>query len=75
LLDRNPGVVYTPDVCRAAEVLPFAAPVFIDLFDYTTLRSVSVVFTGNVHAGTLFPLPVFMGMNIVAPLLHYICIG
>jgi hypothetical protein len=31
-----------------------AVLVFIDLFDYTTLRSTSVVFSNNIHAG-MFP--------------------
>jgi hypothetical protein len=75
LLDRSLGDIYTPDVCRAAEVLPFVAPVFIDLFDYMTLRSASVVFTDNVHAGTFIPLPVFKGMNTIAPPLPYVSIG
>jgi hypothetical protein len=55
-------------------VLPFVAPVFVEPFDYTTLRSASAIFTDNVHAGTTFPLPVFKGMNNVAALLPYICI-
>jgi hypothetical protein len=45
--------------------------VFFDKYDYTTLRSASVVFIDNVRAGT-FPRAhsVFKGMNIVAiPLL------
>jgi hypothetical protein len=50
------------------------ALVFVEPFDYKTLRSASVVFTNNVHAGTTFPLPVFKGMNNVAALLPYICI-
>jgi hypothetical protein len=75
LLDRSPGDVYTQDVCRAAEVLPFIAPIFIELFDYMTLRSASVIFTDNVHEGMSFPLPVFKGMDTVPPPLRYICIG
>jgi hypothetical protein len=74
-MDRSPGDVYTPDMCRAVEVMAFVAPVFIDFFDYMTLRSASVVFTENIRAGTLFPLSIFKGMNIVAPPLPYICIG
>jgi hypothetical protein len=56
------------------EVLPFVAPVFVEPFDYTTLRSALAIFTDNVHAGTTFPLPVFKGMNNVAASLPYICI-
>jgi hypothetical protein len=50
------------------------ALVFIDLFDYTTLRSAPIVFIDIVHAETTFPLSVFKGMNITAALLPYICI-
>jgi hypothetical protein len=57
-LDRRPGDVYTLDVCRTAEVLPFVALVFIDMFDYTTLRSASVVSIDNVCVGTSFQLSV-----------------
>jgi hypothetical protein len=70
-LDRSPEDIYTPDVCRTAEVLPFGALVFIDLFDYTTLRSTSVVSIKNARAGTSFPLSVFKGMNTIATLLPY----
>jgi hypothetical protein len=75
LLDQSPEDVYTPDVCRTAEVLPFVAHVFIELFIYTTLRSASRVFTGNVRAGTFISLLVFKGMNTITPPLPYICIG
>jgi hypothetical protein len=61
-------------MCRAAEVLPFVASVFVELFDYTTLRSASIVFTGIVRVGT-FPLSFFKGMNTIATPLPYICIG
>jgi hypothetical protein len=74
LLDRSLKDVYTPDMCRTAEVLPFVALVFIDLFDYTILRSASVVFLDNVRAGTSFPLSVFKVMNTIATPLPYICI-
>jgi hypothetical protein len=57
------------------EVLPFVAPVFVELFDYMTLRSASIVFIDIVHAGTTFPLSVFKGMNTVATPLPYFCIG
>jgi hypothetical protein len=53
-------------MCRTAEVPPIVALVFIDLFDYTALRSASVVFIDNVCAGTSFPLSVFKDMNTVA---------
>jgi hypothetical protein len=55
-------------------VLPFVALVFIDLFDYTTLRSASAVSIVNVHAGTSFLLLVFKGMNTIATPFPYICI-
>jgi hypothetical protein len=55
-------------------VVPFVALVFIDLFDYTILRSASIVFIDIVRAETTFPLSVFKGMNIIAALLPYICI-
>jgi hypothetical protein len=74
LLDQSPGDVYTPDVCRTAKVLPFVALVFIDLFDYTTLRSALAVSIVNVHAGTSFLLLVFKGMNTIATPFPYICI-
>jgi hypothetical protein len=45
--------------------------VFIDLFDYMTLRSALVGFIDNVCAGTYFPLSIFKGMNIVAAPLPY----
>jgi hypothetical protein len=45
--------------------------VFIDLFDYMTLRSASVVFFDNVHAGTFPTLLVFKGMNTIATSLPY----
>jgi hypothetical protein len=44
---------------------------FIDLFDYMTLRSASVVSIDNVHAGTSFSLSVFSGMNTATTLLPY----
>jgi hypothetical protein len=72
LLDLSPGDVYTSDVCRTVDVLPFVALVFIDLFDYTTLRSASVVSINNVRAGTSFLLSVFKGMNTNIALLPYI---
>jgi hypothetical protein len=50
-------------------VPPFVALVFIDMFDYTTLRSASVVFIDNIRAGMSFPLSVFKGMNTTATLL------
>jgi hypothetical protein len=62
-------------MCGAAEVVPFVAHVFIELFMYTILRSAPVVFTGNVCAGTFIPLLVFKGMNTITPPLPYICIG
>jgi hypothetical protein len=69
LLDPSLGDVYTPNVCRTADMLPFVALVFIDLFDYTTLRSASLASINNVRAGTSFLLSVFKGMNtIIAPL-------
>jgi hypothetical protein len=74
-LYRSPEDVYTPNMCRTTEVLPFVAPIFVELFDYTTLRSASVVFIDNVHAGMTFLLSVFNGMNTVATLLPYIYIG
>jgi hypothetical protein len=65
----EPGDVYTSDVCRSADVLPFVALVFIDLFDYMTLRSASVVSIKNVRAVTSFLLSIFKGMNTsIAPL-------
>jgi hypothetical protein len=48
-----------------------AVLIFIDLFDYMTLSSASVVFIDNVCAGTYFPLSVFKGMNTVAASLPY----
>jgi hypothetical protein len=51
-LDRSLEDIYTPDMCRTAEVLPFVAIVFIGLFDYSTLRSALVVFIDNVHERT-----------------------
>jgi hypothetical protein len=75
-LDRSPGDVYTLDVCRAAEVLPFVVPVFVELIDYMTLKSALVVFADNVHAGTSFPLLVFKGMrSSVALHMHRIDLG
>jgi hypothetical protein len=47
------------------------ALVFIDLLDYTTLRSALVVSVDNVRAGTSFLLLVFKGMNTVAAPLSY----
>jgi hypothetical protein len=47
------------------------ALVFIDLFDYMTLRSALVGFIDNVCAGTYFPLSVFKGMNTIATPLPY----
>jgi hypothetical protein len=55
----------TPSMCRTMEVPPIVALVFIDPFDYTALRSTSVVSIDNVRAGTSFPLLIFKGMNIV----------
>jgi hypothetical protein len=43
-------------VCRTTEVQPIVALVFVNLFDYMTLRSASVVSIDNVHVGTSFPL-------------------
>jgi hypothetical protein len=51
------------------------ALLFVDLYDYMTLRSASMVFIINVCAGTYFPLSVFKGMNTVAALLPYNYIG
>jgi hypothetical protein len=45
------------------ELPPIMALVFVDPFDYTTLRSVSVVFIDNVRAGTFPVLSVFKGVN------------
>jgi hypothetical protein len=70
-LNRSSNDVYIPDVCRTTEVPPFVALVFIDLLDYTTLRSALVVSVDNVHAGTSFLLLVFKGMNTVAARLPY----
>jgi hypothetical protein len=56
------------------EVLPFVVLVFIDLFDYTTMRSALVVSIDNVCAGTTFTLSVFKGMNTTVTPLSYICI-
>jgi hypothetical protein len=53
------------------EVLHLRYFVFIDLFDYTTLRSSLVVLFDNVRAGTFPALSVFKGMNTVAALLPY----
>jgi hypothetical protein len=55
-LDRSPDNVYTPNVCRTAEVLPLVALGFIDLFDYTTSMSASVVSIDNVCAERLSTL-------------------
>jgi hypothetical protein len=52
-------------------VLPFVALVFIDPFDYMTLRSASVVSIDNVCAGSSFALSVFKGMNTIANPLPY----
>jgi hypothetical protein len=52
LLDQSPEDVYTPDVCNISEVLHLRHFIFIDLFDYTTLRLASVVFIGNICART-----------------------
>jgi hypothetical protein len=62
-------------MCRAAKVLSFVAPGFIEMFIYMTMRSASHVFTDNVRVGTFIPLPVFKGMNTTTPLLPYICMG
>jgi hypothetical protein len=44
--------------------------VLFDKYDYTTLRSASVVFIDNVRAGTFLAHSVFKGMNtIIVPLL------
>jgi hypothetical protein len=40
--------VYTLDVCRTAKALPLVALGFIDLLDYTTISSASVVSIDNV---------------------------
>jgi hypothetical protein len=55
-------------------VLPFVALVFIDLFDYTTMRSASVVSIDNVRARTSFALSVFKGVNTTVAPLPYISI-
>jgi hypothetical protein len=47
------------------------ALVFIDLFDYTTLTSASIVFFDKVCVGMYFPLSVFKGMNTIAASLPY----
>jgi hypothetical protein len=52
-LDRSLDDVYTPDVFRTSEALPLVALGFIDLSNYTTLRSALVVSTKNVHAECL----------------------
>jgi hypothetical protein len=67
----KPGGHLLPDVRRTTEVLPFVALVFIDPFDYMTLRSALIVSIDNVHAGTSFLFSVFKGMNTVATLLLY----
>jgi hypothetical protein len=41
----------------------YVALVFIDLFNYTTMRSVSVVSVDNVRVETSLPLSFFKGMN------------
>jgi hypothetical protein len=71
LLDQSLDDVYIPDMCRTSEVPPFVALVFIDMFDYTTMRSASVVSIDNVHAGSSFLFLVFKGMNTVAAPLPY----
>jgi hypothetical protein len=63
--------VYTLDVCRTTAVPPVVVLVFIDLFDYTTLRSASLVFIDNICAGTFPIFSVFKGMNSIATLLPY----
>jgi hypothetical protein len=58
-------------MCKTEEVPPLVVLVFIDLFDYMTLRLASIVFFENVHAGMFPALSVFKGMNTVAPPLFY----
>jgi hypothetical protein len=52
-------------------VPPLVVLVFIDLFDYMTLRSASVVFFNNVRMGMFLALSVFKGMNTIAAPLPY----
>jgi hypothetical protein len=61
-------------MCRTAEVLPFVELVFIDMFNYMTLRSALVVSIDSVHAGMSFLLSVFKGMNTTAAPLPYNCV-